>query len=128
VDLACPDCRDVLAGDPLRCAGCGRAFESENGIPVLLPSSMLGDTEQRQHALYAAVAHEYDDVFPRHVAEHYIDKRTGLIKELLPIGGLVLGAHILERLGRLLPGQAGIHRIPEGPRRLAKLAQHLGLK
>src|SRR5260370_35435326 len=51
---------------------------------------MLGDTEQRQHALYAAVAHEYDDVFPRHVAEHYIDKRTGLIKELLPLGGLVL--------------------------------------
>src|SRR5712691_2850753 len=90
VALACPDCRDVLAGDPLRCVGCGRAFASENGIPVLLPSSMLGDTERRQHALYRAVAHEYDDVFPRHVAEHYIDKRTGLIKELLPMGGLVL--------------------------------------
>jgi SAM-dependent methyltransferase len=55
-----------------------------------LPSALLGDTEQRQHALYAAVAHEYDDVFPRHVAEHYIDKRTGLIKDLLPMGGLVL--------------------------------------
>lgn len=90
VDLACPDCRGAVAGDPLRCAGCGRAFETENGIPVLLPSSMLGATEQRQHALYAAVAHEYDDVFPRHVAEHYIDKRTGLIKDLLPLGGLVL--------------------------------------
>jgi SAM-dependent methyltransferase len=51
---------------------------------------MLGETEQRQHALYVAVAHEYDDVFPRHVAEHYIDKRTGLIKALLPLGGLVL--------------------------------------
>ena len=57
---------------------------------MLLPSSLLGDTEQRQHALYAAVAHEYDDVFPRHVAEHYIDKRTGLVKDLLPMGGLVL--------------------------------------
>jgi SAM-dependent methyltransferase len=90
VGLVCPDCRGVLSGDPLRCAGCGRTFGSENGIPVLLPSSMLGDTEQRQQALYAAVAHEYDDVFPRHVAEHYIAKRTGLIKDVLPLGGLVL--------------------------------------
>ena len=90
MELACPDCRGVLAGDPLRCAGCGRVFARENGIPVLLPSSMLGDTEQRQRALYTAVAHEYDDVFPRHVAEHYLNKRTSLIKELLPLGGLVL--------------------------------------
>jgi SAM-dependent methyltransferase len=51
---------------------------------------MLGETELRQRALYASVAHEYDDVFPRHVAEHYIGKRTGLIKDLLPLGGLVL--------------------------------------
>jgi len=29
-------------------------------------------------------------VFPKHVAEHYIDKRTSLIKELLPLGGMVL--------------------------------------
>ncbi len=50
----------------------------------------LGDTEARQRALYAAVAHEYDDVFPRHIAEHYIDKRTSLIKRLLPLGGQVL--------------------------------------
>jgi SAM-dependent methyltransferase len=90
VALACPDCRGQVAGEPLRCANCNRSFDTENGIPVLLPINMLGDTEQRQHALYAAVAHEYDDVFPRHVAEHYIDKRTGLIKDLLPLGGLVL--------------------------------------
>lgn len=51
---------------------------------------MLGDTEQRQRALYASVAHEYDDVFPKHVADHYIDKRTNLVKELLPFGGKVL--------------------------------------
>jgi SAM-dependent methyltransferase len=51
---------------------------------------MLGDTEQRQRALYASVAHEYDDVFPKHVAEHYIDKRTNLVKELLPFGGKVV--------------------------------------
>jgi SAM-dependent methyltransferase len=90
VALACPDCRAAVHGEPLRCDGCGRVFDQENGVPVLLPSHMLGETEQRQHALYAAVAHEYDDVFPRHVAEHYIDKRTGLIKDLLPLGGLVL--------------------------------------
>jgi SAM-dependent methyltransferase len=74
----------------MRCPGCGRVFREEQGIPVLLPASLSGDTEQRQRALYAAVAHEYDDVFPRHVAEHYIDKRTALVKELLPMGGLVL--------------------------------------
>src|SRR5919109_4361902 len=50
----------------------------------------LDDAEQRQHALYAAVAHEYDDVFPRHIAEHYIHKRTSLVRSLLPMGGLVL--------------------------------------
>src|SRR5207253_216576 len=65
VALACPDCRGALAGEPLRCAGCGRVFEAQDGIPVLLPGSLLGDAEQRQHALYAAVAHEYDDVCPR---------------------------------------------------------------
>src|SRR4030081_458829 len=90
IALACLDGRAAVQAEPLRCDGCGRVFDHENGIPVLLPSHMLGDTEQRQHALYTAVAHEYDDVFPRHVAQHYIDKRTGLIKDLLPLGGLVL--------------------------------------
>jgi SAM-dependent methyltransferase len=92
VALACPDCRGSVNAESLQCAGCGRVFSVSNGIPELLPSNLLGesDTEQRQHALYAAVAHEYDDVFPKHVAEHYIDKRTGLVKSLLPMGGLVL--------------------------------------
>ena len=90
VDLICPDCRGALSGEPLACVGCGRTFEQEGGIPLLLPTAMMSDTEQRQHALYNAVAHEYDDVFPRHVAEHYIQKRTGLVCDLLPLGGLVL--------------------------------------
>jgi SAM-dependent methyltransferase len=93
VALACPDCRGSIEGDDihsLRCAACGRSFSSVDGIPELLPAALQGDTEQRQHALYAAVAHEYDDVFPRHVADHYIDKRTRLVKDLLPLGGLVL--------------------------------------
>ncbi len=90
VALACPDCRGAISGQSLTCAGCGRQFQTTHGIPELLPKSLLGDTEQRQHALYAAVAHEYDDVFPKHVAEHYIEKRTSLVKSLLPLGGLVL--------------------------------------
>jgi SAM-dependent methyltransferase len=90
VALACPDCRGAISGEPLRCEACGRVFNTVDGIPELLPKTLHGDTEHRQHALYAAVAHEYDDVFPRHVAEHYIEKRTGLIKSLLPMGGLVL--------------------------------------
>jgi SAM-dependent methyltransferase len=89
VALRCPDCHAAVS-EGLICAGCGREFESEKGIPLLLPSSLLGDTEMRQHALYDAVAHEYDDVFPRHVAEHYITKRTNLVRELLPFGGMVL--------------------------------------
>src|SRR5581483_11177475 len=58
VGLACPDCRGSLSGDPLRCLACGREFSTSNGIPELLPRSLQGDTEQRQHALYTAVAHE----------------------------------------------------------------------
>lgn len=95
VDFACPDCRAPVEADTWHCVGCNRVFSTVDGIPELLPKNLQslqlqGDTEQRQHALYAAVAHEYDDVFPRHVAEHYIDKRTRLIKDLLPMGGLVL--------------------------------------
>lgn len=90
IALACPDCRGNVHPDSLTCATCGRGFERHDGIPVLLPRTELGDTETRQHALYSAVAHEYDDVFPKHVANHYIDKRTSLIKSLLPLGGLVL--------------------------------------
>ena len=90
VPLACPDCRGSIDGEPLRCVDCGRVFNTVDGVPELLPRALGGDTEHRQHALYAAMADEYDDVFPRHVAEHYIDKRTALVKDLLPMGGLVL--------------------------------------
>ena len=89
--LACPDCGARLEGEePPRCPRCGRVFEVESGIPLLLPTALPDSTEARQHALYTEVAHEYDDVFPRHIADHYIEKRTGLIKDLLPMGGLVL--------------------------------------
>ncbi|GAC1324459.1 MAG: hypothetical protein NVSMB2_22580 [Chloroflexota bacterium] len=80
-----------MSGDPLTCGGCGRVFPTHDDIPILLPKDILqGDTEQRQHELYNTVAHEYDAVFPRHIAQHYIDKRTGLVARLLPMGGMVL--------------------------------------
>lgn len=66
-----------------------KVFPVREGIPLLLPKE-IAQTEEQQHELYAGVAHEYDDVFPKHIAQHYIDKRTGLIKQLLPLGGLVL--------------------------------------
>jgi SAM-dependent methyltransferase len=92
VPLICPDadCRGAVDTQTWACEQCARQFEQVDGVPLLLPSALLGDTELRQHALYANVAHEYDDVFPRHVAEHYINKRTGLVKGLLPLGGSVL--------------------------------------
>lgn len=90
VKLACPDCRGHVPEVPGPCASCGRQFEAQDGVPVLLPRTLMDDTEARQHALYNTVAHEYDDVFPRHVAQHYVDKRTGLVRDLIPMGGLVL--------------------------------------
>lgn len=90
VQLACPDCRGHLFGEPLRCSGCGRTFEAEEGIPLLLPRAVLDDVEARQNALYNTVAHEYDDVFPRHVVEHYLHKRTGLLTEIMARGARVL--------------------------------------
>jgi SAM-dependent methyltransferase len=90
VGLACPDCRGVLDTAALECASCGRQFERQAGIPLLLPGNLPEHAEQRQHALYTAVAHEYDDVFPKHVAQHYIEKRTSLVTSLLPMGGTVL--------------------------------------
>ncbi len=90
VALACPDCRGPVPSVPGACECCGRAFGAYEGVPLLLPKELAGDTEERQQALYNHVAHEYDDVFHPHVARHYIEKRTGLVKELLPLGGLVL--------------------------------------
>lgn len=72
----------------------------------MLPRELADATEERQHALYNHVAHEYDDVFPRHVAEHYVGKRTSLIKDLLPLGGTVLDVGCgTGRLGAAIAAQ-----------------------
>lgn len=90
IQLSCPDCRGPVDGDPPCCADCGRVFDVVDGVPVLLPSTLLDTTEAHQHELYNAVAHEYDDVFPKHVAAHYLGKRTGLVRQLVRAGARIL--------------------------------------
>jgi SAM-dependent methyltransferase len=106
IALICPDCRGRLDESGLVCTVCGHRFETLEGVPVLLPTSFLSDTEARQHALYDHVAHEYDDVFHPHISEHYLEKRTRLVKELLPQGGTVLDVGCgTGRLGAAIAGE-----------------------
>lgn len=73
---------------------------------MLLPAADLEAGPDRQHARYEQVAHEYDDVFPAHVAEHYLDKRAGLVKAVLPLGGSVLDVGCgTGRLGAWIAGE-----------------------
>jgi SAM-dependent methyltransferase len=104
--LVCPDCRGPVAGTPGACGQCGRRFEEHDGVPIMLPRALLDDAEARQHALYNHVAHEYDDVFRPHIAEHYLEKRTSLVKDLLPMGGVVLDVGCgTGRLGAVIAGE-----------------------
>jgi ubiquinone/menaquinone biosynthesis C-methylase UbiE/uncharacterized protein YbaR (Trm112 family) len=54
---ACPDCQSSLevSGGGLRCTGCGRAFETQDRIPILLPLP-TDDTGDRYLANYEAIA------------------------------------------------------------------------
>jgi SAM-dependent methyltransferase len=89
--LVCPNCKGPLAGEieALRCAACGIDYDSANGIPRLFVSEQMGETTDRQQGLYDEVAHEYDDVFNPHVVNHYLDRRTEVIRGLIR-SGLVL--------------------------------------
>ncbi len=89
---ACPRCRVALTdeGGELRCPAGGGRYGREDGVPVLLLSREADAVTGRQQALYDHVAHDYDQVFKPHVAEHYLRKRTALVRELLPFGGTVL--------------------------------------
>ena len=64
-------------------------FDSQDGIPILLPNSLLGDAEQRQHALYAAVAHEYDDVGVARADWERSRDRLAVVRDLATALGLL---------------------------------------
>lgn len=90
---ACPRCRVRLADGgeaELRCPACGSRYGEADGVPVLLLPREADSITGRQQALYDHVAHDYDQVFRPHVAEHYLRKRTAVVRELLPDGGTVL--------------------------------------
>jgi SAM-dependent methyltransferase len=89
---ACPACHVRLdaAADGLRCPNCETTYGASNGVPELFLSREADGVTGRVQALYDHVAHDYDQVFRPHVAEHYLNKRTALVEELLPGGGRVL--------------------------------------
>ena len=89
--LVCPRCKGALRGsiESLKCESCEIQYDSANGIPRLFLSDEVGETTDRQQGLYDEVAHEYDDVFSAHVANHYLARRTEIIRGLLS-EGLVL--------------------------------------
>ncbi|MDP8924197.1 MAG: methyltransferase domain-containing protein [Chloroflexota bacterium] len=89
---ACPRCRVALAevGDGLRCERCGTTYGASSGVPELFLSREADQVTGRVQALYDHVAHDYDQVFRPHVAEHYLRKRSAVVRELLPNGGTVL--------------------------------------
>ncbi|MFN0073922.1 MAG: methyltransferase domain-containing protein [Chloroflexota bacterium] len=89
--LACPRCKGSLEGptESLRCVACNINYDAANGIPRLFVSEEMGETTDRQQGLYDEVAHEYDDVFSPHVANHYLERRTEVVRGLIR-EGLVL--------------------------------------
>src|SRR5919198_3354145 len=89
---ACPSCHTALEQqlDQLTCASGGAAYRSEQGVPLLFADAGGSDDVQRVQAHYDHVAHEYDQVFASHVSRHYLDKRLGIVRRLLPRGGRVL--------------------------------------
>jgi len=89
---ACPRCRVPLESRDagLTCRSCDTSYERENGVPVLLLTREADQVTGRQQALYDHVAHDYDQVFQQHVADHYLQKRTQTVRRLLPYGGQVL--------------------------------------
>jgi SAM-dependent methyltransferase len=92
IKAACPRCHVALVdeGDELRCPELGERYGREDGVPVLLLSREADAVTGRQQALYDHVAHDYNEVFKTHVTEHYLRKRTAVVRELLPFGGTVL--------------------------------------
>lgn len=69
------------------CTRCRRRYGEQDGIPLLIAATERD--ADAVAALYQHVAHQYDQVFRPHVVGHYLRKRVGLVRALLP-SGLVL--------------------------------------
>jgi SAM-dependent methyltransferase len=89
--LACPSCRAGLTHEvgSYLCPNCGTAFPILGGIPALFPPESAGAGAACQE-LYDHIANEYDDAIPSHVAEHYLQRRLGLIGQRALAGSAVL--------------------------------------
>jgi SAM-dependent methyltransferase len=86
---ACPTCHTLLEdSNGLHCPVCGSSYPTVNGIPVLLPEGNH-DATHAVAELYQEVAGDYDQVFAPHVVEHYLARRSGLVRELLPRGAVL---------------------------------------
>ncbi len=94
ITAACPACHAPLPANDgrehLRCPTCGASYAITRGVPELFLNREADRSTGRVQALYDHVAHDYDQVFSPHVAEHYLEKRTALVRALLPNGGTVL--------------------------------------
>ncbi len=92
IEPACPRCHVPLIDDgtDLLCPERGEWYGRSDGVPALLLSQEADSVTDRQQVLYDHVAHDYDQVFQPHVAEHYLRKRTAVVRELLPDGGTIL--------------------------------------
>lgn len=88
----CPACRGPLHDQEqaLVCEQCASRYPVVRGVAELLLNREADVVTGRVQALYDHVAHDYDQVFSQHVAEHYLRKRTAIVADLLPGGGMVL--------------------------------------
>ena len=87
--VACPACRTPFAAaDLFRCPSCGATYPVVGGVPVLV-GERAADGTLAVAQLYEGVAEDYDDVFAPHVVEHYLARRSGLVRTLLDAGSVL---------------------------------------
>jgi SAM-dependent methyltransferase len=89
VPLACPACHSALEEASLLCPSCGIRFPRIGGVPLLIASSDDVAATRGVGELFEEVAERYDQVFGPHIVEHYLSRRTSLVRQLLPEGSVL---------------------------------------